>query len=420
MERVKGCYVSYVLGAPVYDTTDIFLGKLNDLIVTSDEHLPSVEGIRIKNRDALREIAFKSLSIFRKGNKYKIIVDNYFEYKRVENYYSLSNDILDKQIVDINGRRVVRVNDLRLAEIGASYKVVAVDIGFRGLLRRLGILDFTEIILSRFNRRLGDSLIIWDNVEPIKGQIDRLTLSMPYKKLKSLHPADIADILEELDAKYRSDIFKTFDTRLAADTLEEFEDEYQTDLVENIDAALAKEIFENMPNDEIADILEDVDEEHVEKILEKMDKEDAEEIKELLEYEEDTVGSIMTTDYIAFNFEKTVDEVIKELRETKPSSEIAYYLYVVDDDGRLLGVVSIRDLIVSPGDSKLKEIMKSNVIYVKDSDTLDDLTELVTKYELLAIPVVDENKVLVGMAILNDIVDEVLLPRWKKILKRSA
>lgn len=420
MERVKGCFVSYILNAPVYDQNDIYLGKVIDIIVTSDEHLPKVEGIKLKNRNNIKEIAFKSLNIFRDNKGYKVIVENYYEYKREKNYYSLSNDILDKQIVDINGKRVVRVNDLRLAEIGDGYKVVAVDIGFRGLLRRLGVLEPCEFILSKFGKRLSNNLIIWDNVEPIQGQIDRITLSMPYKKLKSLHPADIADILEELDARYRSDIFKTFDARLAANTLEEFEDEYQTDLVENIDASYAKEIFDNMPNDEIADILEDVDEEHVEKILEKMDKEDAEEIKELLDYDEDTVGSIMTTDYIAFNENETVDGVIRNLRETKPSSEIAYYLYVIDDAGRLVGVVSLRDLIVAEGEAKLKDIMRKNVIYISDEDTLDDLTELVTKYELLAVPVVDKDRVLVGMAILNDIVDEVLLPRWKKILKRSA
>lgn len=420
MERVKGCFVSYILNAPVYDQNDIYLGKVIDIIVTSDEHLPQVEGIKLKNRNNIKEIAFKSLNIFKDNKGYKVIVENYYEYKKEKNYYSLSNDILDKQIVDINGKRVVRVNDLRLAEIGDGYKVVAVDIGFRGLLRRLGVLEPCEFVLSKFGKRLSNNLIIWDNVEPIQGQIDRITLSMPYKKLKSLHPADIADILEELDARYRSDIFKTFDARLAANTLEEFEDEYQTDLVENIDASYAKEIFENMPNDEIADILEDVDEEHVEKILEKMDKEDAEEIKELLDYDEDTVGSIMTTDYIAFNENETVDGVIRNLRETKPSSEIAYYLYVIDDAGRLVGVVSLRDLIVADGDAKLKDIMRKNVIYVLDEDTLDDLTELVTKYELLAVPVVDKDRVLVGMAILNDIVDEVLLPRWKKILRRSA
>lgn len=156
------------------------------------------------------------------------------------------------------------------------------------------------------------------------------------------------------------------------------------------------------------------------KILQNMDKSDAQEIKELLKYDDNTVGSIMNKDYIAFNQNKSVDEVIKELRETKPSSEIAYYLYVIDNDERLTGVVSLRDLIISSPDAKLKEIMQKNIIYVYDTDTLDDLTELVTKYELLAIPVVNNERVLLGMAILNDIVDEVLLPRWKKILKRSA
>ena len=417
MEKIPGIFLSEIIGIGVYDMNNIYLGKLKDIIVTDDEYLPAVFAVKIKNIGGIKCLTLNSIEIY-KDKKIKIVIKDYKEMGEIKNCYFLFTDFMDKQVVDINGRRVVRVNDLRIAQISGLYKLVAVDIGIKGLLRRLGAASLFEKIYKLFDKRMTDTLVMWNNIEPIAGQIEKITLSIPYKKLKSLHPADIADILEDIDARYRSNIFNTFDTKLAADTLEEFETEVQTDIIENIDENRAKEIFDNMPTDEIADILDSIDEDQAEKILDKMDKDDAKDIRALLNYSENTTGSIMTLDYTSFYSTMTVDETIKLLRKIKPDSETAYYLYITDENNHLEGTVSLRDLIISSGDARLSEIMSKNVKYIKDSDDLKEITSLVIKYDLLAVPVVDDDMVLKGMVVLNDIVDEVFVPRWKKYLKK--
>lgn len=417
MKRLMSVFLSNILGNKLYDSESNAIGKIIDLGVMNDEQLPRVAALQIKKKDgSVANIGCKYIDIYEQDNgKLHISCKYVAEYKE-NNLIYLSKSLMDKQIVDINGRKVVRVNDLKLAEISGALKVIAVDIGFTGLLRRLGM----ERLFRSLDKKLYDRLITWDNVEPLKFGTDRLTLTVSYKKLSKLHPADIADILESLDAKYRNEVFQALDDETAANTLEEIDPEIQADILENLNEDRASNILDNMDNDEIADILDDMEEDRVEKLLDHMEKEDADEIRTLMDYEDATVGSIMNTEFISFSPGLTVDETINELRELKPSSDTTYYLYVVDGLRRLVGVVSLRDLIVSYPQTKLSEIMQTQVISIKDTDTVDEATELVTKYDLLALPVVNDKNVLVGMAILNDIVDEVLLPRWKRRLKRAV
>jgi len=385
------------------------------------EQLPRVTGLCIKRKGGdIVNYKFDVLDIYEQDNKkLHISCKNITEYHE-ENIIYLSKRLLDKQIVDINGRKVVRVNDLKLAELNGAFKVIAVDIGFTGLLRRLGVEGIALGISRIFKGTFQDKLITWDNVEPLKLDTDRLTLSVPYKKLSKLHPADIADILESLDVKYRNEVFQALDDETAANTLEEIDPEIQADILESLNEDRASNILDNMDNDEIADILDDMEKDRVEKLLDHMEKEDADEIRTLMDYEDTSVGSIMNTEFVSFSPGLTVEETINELRQLQPSSDITYYLYVVDGLRRLMGIVSLRDLIVSRPDIKLFEIMRSEVRSIKDTDTLDEATEMVTKYDLLAVPVVNDRNVLVGMAILGDIVDEVLLPRWKRRLKKAV
>jgi Mg/Co/Ni transporter MgtE len=249
---------------------------------------------------------------------------------------------------------------------------------------------------------------------------DNLKLSVPYQKLSTLHPADLADILEEMDVDYRNKVFESLDENLAADTLEEIEPEIQRDLIESISETKAAEVFESMPNDEIADILDEVDEETAEKLLMSMEKEDAEEVRVLMKYGDETVGSIMNKDFISFNIDITTQETIELLRELKPDDEVAYYIYIVDEEEKLQGVVSLRDLVVSAPDNKLRNIMDKSVIKVKDDESMDESMELAVKYGLLSLPVVDDEDKLCGIVIMTDIIDEVFIPNWKRRTKKIS
>lgn len=421
MKRLLSVYVSSILGNRLYDKESNVIGRIIDVAVINDEQLPRVVALRIRKRDgSVLDSKCDFIDIYEQDNgKLHISCLNMAEYKD-ENKIYLSKGLLDKQIVDINGRKVVRVNDLKLAELNGSLKVIAVDVGLTGLLRRLGIERPASAAARLFNKEPHDKLITWDNVEQLKLGSDKLTLSVSYKKLSKLHPADIADILESLDAKYRNEVFQALDDETAANTLEEIDPEIQADILESLNEDRASNILDNMDNDEIADILDDMEEGRVEKLLDHMEKEDADEIRTLMDYEETTVGSIMNMEFISFSPGLTVEETIKELRELHPTSEITYYLYVVDGLRRLTGVVSLRNLIISQPNVKLSEIMDTDVLSIKDTDSIEEVTELITKYDLLAVPVVNDKNVLVGMTILGDIVDEVLLPRWKRRLKKAV
>jgi Mg/Co/Ni transporter MgtE (contains CBS domain) len=421
MKRLSNIFLSKLLNIKLYDKDSNVLGKIMDIAVQNDEQLPRIAAISLKGRDgSISNIRWADIDIYEQDNRKLHVSCTKVQKHEENNLIYLAKDLLDKQIVDINGRKVVRVNDLRITELNGAFKVVAVDVGFTGLLRRLGVEGTGLKLVKFFYRGLRDNLITWDNVEPLKLGTDRLTLTVPYKKLASLHPADIADILESLDAKYRNEVFQALDDETAANTLEEIEPDFQADILESLNEDRASNILDNMDNDEIADIFDDMEEDRVENLLHHMEKEDADEIRTLMNYEETTVGSLMNTEFISFSPGLTVEETINELRQLQPSSDITYYLYVVDGLRRLIGVVSLRSLIVATPSTKLASIMESQVISVKDTDTVENVTEIITKYDLLALPVVNDKNVMVGMAILSDIVDEVLLPRWKRRLKRAV
>lgn len=418
MEKLTSFFLSSVLYKKVYDEYGDSLGKLWDIYVTTEAGYPRAIGYKIKKDREIFNYEFRNIDFFRDNNKMIIKARDAKEIIPRSFSYLLSKNLLDKKIVDINGKKLVRVNDLRMGVIAGELRVIAVDTGILALGRRMGIENIVKGFSSLIHKEISDSLIMWDNVESLEMINNNLMLSVPYQKLSKLHPADLADILEEMDREFRTKVFESLDENLAADTLEEIEPEIQKDLVENISESKAVEVFDSMPNDEIADILDEVDEETAEKILANMESDDAEEVRVLMEYEDETVGSIMSKDFIAFNVDITAEETIELLRELKPDEEVAYYIFIIDSEEKLQGVVSLRDLIISSPKSKLKEIMDTNVIKVHDEEIMEEAIELAVKYDLISLPVVDKDDKLCGVVILSDIIDEVFLPNWKRRIKK--
>jgi Mg/Co/Ni transporter MgtE len=307
-----------------------------------------------------------------------------------------------------------------MAEIAGEFRVVGVDTGVLALGRRLGIESLVKNWYKVFNKKPSDSLIVWDNVESLEMVNNNLKLSVPYKKLSKLHPADLADIIEDMDINYRKKVFESLDQNLAADILEEIEPDIQADILENLSQSKRDEVLDNMPNDEIADMLDEVDEETAEKILLNMEREDAEEVRILMKYEEETVGSIMNKDFIAFNINITVQETMELLREIKPEDEVSHYIYIIDEQEKLQGVVSLKNLIVSKQDDELRKIMINNVAKINHRENVDDAIEMCVKYDLLSLPVVDDTEKLCGIVIISDIVEDILVPAWRKRFKKVS
>lgn len=418
MKKLSSFFLSKVLHRKIYDEFNEPIGKLCDIYVATEGGMPRAIGYQVKKDGELINCEFKHISFYKDDEKVIIKGEGVREIILQKYSYLLSKHLLDRQIVDINGKKLVRVNDLRIAEIAGEFRVVAVDTGVLALGRRLGVEDLLKSCYKLFNKKPADSLIVWDNVESLEMVNDNLKLAVPYKKLSKLHPADLADIFEDMDINYRKKVFESLDQNLAADILEEIEPDIQADILENLSQSKRDELLDNMPNDEIADILDEVDEETAERILLNMEKEDADEVRSLMEYEEETVGSIMNKDFISFNISITVQETIELLRETKPEDEVSHYIYITDEQERLQGVVSLKDLLLSNSQSKLREIMTSNITMINDTENIDDAIEVCVKYDLLSLPVVDDKERLCGIVIMNDIVEEILIPTWRKRFKK--
>ena len=418
MKKLSSFLLSKVLYKKVYNEFHEYVGKLWDVYVSSDHGMPRAIGYKIKKGKEILNCECRNINFYEDNDKVIIKGEGIREIILQSYSYLLSKHLLDRQIVDINGKKLVRVNDLRIAEMAGEYRVVAVDTGVLALGRRLGIEKIIKKFYDLFNKKPEDSLIIWDNVESLEMINNNLKLSVPYKKLSKLHPADLADILEDMDVNYRKKVFESLDEDLAADTLEEIDPEVQLDILENLSQSKRDEVLYNMPNDEIADILDEVDKDTAEKILMNMKKNDADQVRTLMEYKEATVGSIMNKDFICFNINITVKDTIEFLKEINPEDEVSHYIYIVNDEKQLEGVVSLKDLILSNFEDTLKEIMMKDVVTINHKENVDEAIEVCSKYNLISLPVIDDDEKLCGIVIMNDLVEEILIPNWRKRLRK--
>jgi CBS domain-containing protein/sporulation protein YlmC with PRC-barrel domain len=417
MTNVSTFYFSRIIGRKTVNDFGKKIGKVTDLIVefNTDYIRPKVVAVILKTKEGIKIYDFAKFKIDKVLGQY-VFNCNEPEEIEIDNLEVLfiGKNIQDRQLVDMDGRKLVRVNDVRMAILSNGTYLVAVDVGLQGLFRRLGVARLFSKILKLFKASVPNHLILWEDVETVDLGHAGIKLSKDYSNLSKLHPSDLADIIEELDRNTQIAIFSSLDQEKAADVLEELEPDVQKTMIQNMSLSSAADLLEKMPADEAADLLDELSDDQVEALLAEMEIEASTEVRELMEYPDNSVGSVMSTDFVHFNEEDTVAHVIKELREQKPDPEAIYYIYVVNSGEKLLGTVSLRDIIVSDPKSKLKEIMSEDVIYVYDTDKIASINEIISKYSLLAVPVVDEDDVLSGVVVINDIVFNLLRARRKR------
>lgn len=416
MKAAVNFYLSQLIGKRITLSDGGNGGTIRDIVVDLAYIRPKVVGVEVKQGQSRRLIDFSTLTIVKARNRFMVFGGELQALeKEPESKFYLMKHIQDKQIVDMNDRKLERVNDVRLASLSTGTFVVAVDVGLEGLLRRLGVgLLFTRLA-ALFRASLPSRLILWDDVEAINLSTLGIKLSKAHSKLSTLHSSDLADIIEDLDNKSQAAVFAALDEAKAADVLEELEADAQVNILESLPVEKAADMLEKMPADEVADILDELHEEKAEEILDEMDNAASEEVRELMEYPDDTVGSLMTTDFISFNENMNVDQILGELRRLKPESDTIYYLYILDDEEHLVATVSLRDIVISDPHVQIRQLMSRQVIFVKDNDPLDSLGVIISKYNLLALPVVDPQMKMVGMVIIDDIVFHLLKSRKRKI-----
>ena len=418
MNSVTTFYLSRVIGQKVFDTHNQSIGVVKDLLVdpessTHSSGHPVVNGIKIKRSGKITFYSFQNFHIEKINGNTKVICDQLIELStdQINSNLYLAEAVLDNQIVDINGRKLVRVNDVRLVTIVNDTFAVAVDIGMEGLLRRIGIAKPMKFAFSLFHASIPAKFILWEDVETIDSSSLNIKLSKSYKKLQTLHPSDLADIIEDLGRKASAQVFSALDDERAADVMEVLETETQIHILESLSIEKGADVLDKMPADEVADILDALEDERAEQLLNEMEKDTSQEVRELLVYPDHTVGSIMSSEVLSFNQNMTIEEVLIELRAQKPEMETLYNLFVIDENEILLATFSIRDVVISPPDVKINQIMKPSPVHLRDYQKINEVAEIVSKYNLLAIPVVDKKNVLKGMVVIDDVIEDLIRKR---------
>ncbi|MBF0499149.1 MAG: magnesium transporter [Candidatus Riflebacteria bacterium] len=418
-------YLADILDAKVCDASGAEIGHIVDMPMHLGEKFPRLPGLIIRKRNgkekcfARREQFSEFGSTTGRGYfKLSVTLDSLPAFSEVPEQVLLRN-IWDKQIVDMSDARVVRVNDLQLAEHKGELRLIGVDIGTRGLIRRMGWESWLCPFLDRLKLPAKNEMIAWDVVESIPTDFSHLKLTVASQKIKELHPADLADILDDLSVHEGLNLIRSLDPETAAETLAEADSKTQVQLIEQMSSARASDILEEMEPDEAVDILQDLDDSKAAEILSHMEGEEASDVRELLKHDENTAGGLMSTGYATIFEEFTVAEALTHLRLVALDLEIIYYLYVIDCHERLKGVVSIRDILVSSPETPVTKIMSGKLIFVAADAPQEEVANQISKYNLLALPVLDDKERMLGVVTVDDVM-ELLLNHMPRIWKRRA
>ena len=410
-------YVSELLGKPVADVDGVRIGHLDDLIAAlrGDMPHPVVVAIVVKRSRGNLIVPMSNVAVLVAPaiplTKHAKDIEPYQPHER--DLY-LARDVLDKQIIDTDGARVVRVNDLELTRVNDDFFVANVDISGLGLMRRLGMGRVAQRFIGRTQRKSGPTgTISWDEIELLSAD-QPMRLRVPGDKINDLHPADLAEIISDLTRLESDKLLESLDVETVAETLEEVEPEFQAALVETMPDERVADVLEEMSPDAAADLLAELPEGRSADLLNLMEKDEAADVRKLLAYPIDSAGGLMTTEYLAVPPRLTAEQAIAVLLERGPDAETIHYVYVTDEGGQLVGIFSLRELVIAQPQTPIAEFMHRRVVTVNVTDSQDDVAHVVSKYNLLAVPVVDDQQRLQGIVTADDALDKIIPTAWKK------
>lgn len=417
--EINEIYLSSVIGRSVINSNGDQIGILRDLIMVPGEVFPEVSHIVIKSRKGIKTLPWSEVNLF----THVVISTGSIKPNRLTTYLPgegdilVKRDLLDKQIVDVNGAKVVRVNDIKLGKLNHKLCIFSVDIGFRGLLRRLGYVRFGERFARAIKRDIPHSEISWEYVQPLEAHSSKLALNIARNQMNEMHPADLADIIENIPIQNIRTVLNSIDAETTGDTIYELEADMRNVVINQLNDEQVSDILEEMEPDEAADVLSDLPEDKAQGLLEMMDQEDAEDIQELLGHEEDSAGGLMTPDYFRLTSQISVGRALELLKECANDVETIYYGYVVDGDDRLEGIVSLKQLLMNPPETHITDVMEENIKFVHVDSEPEDMLETLAKYDLIAVPVLDSNERMAGIVTVDDVLAH-YLPQIIKIKRR--
>jgi len=403
-------FITSIVDRPVQAKSGELLGKLEDLIVRmGDERYPPIAGLVVRDGRRRFFVPASQLQDLNGATRLSSSVVDVQSFVRRNGEVLLRRDVLDHQLIDITGRRIVRVNDVQITRVDGIFRVVGVDISARALLRRLGP-------RSLAGRIVGRQIIDWSDVQYLASAAP-VQLKVSYNRLAELNPVDLARIVDALSYRESAEIVAALDEETAAETLEEVSDERLADLLEGMDQERAADILEEMTPAAAADVLEDLDEEVAEQILSRMEPEEAADVQTHLAFDEDSAGRLMTTDFVSIPASATVGDALAAIRsmEEVPDPLLAVYVMAPDDPGALQGLVRLRNLILAGPATPLAEVMDEDVPTVGPHDRAEDAARVLAEYNLLAVPVLDEEtRKLLGIVTVDDALAVLLPDVWQR------
>src|SRR3954471_23719839 len=400
--------LSELLGASVRDASGAVRGRVREIAIAPQDHPTRIAFLIVKTPSGERMLAPDAITsagaTVRSGRE----MAEWERFAPSDGLLLLKRDLLDQQIIDIHGRKVVRVNDVELESTPVTghllINVVAVDVGARGAVRRLSKGIVPSFTLRALLERIPPRVIPWQFVDLLETDpARRVKLKIAYKGLARLHPADIADIVEDLAPAERESVFETIDEEVAAEALEEIDPEIQVSIVESLDKDRAADIVEEMDPDAAADLLGDLAEKHSDEILQEMEPEERQEVTQLLEFSEHTAAGRMTTEFIAVPETAVVDDAIEALKAFEGSAEAVATIYLTGASQKLVGAVPLVRIATASPAVQLSELSDPYRACAPDTPQ-DEVAELFDKYNLITLAVVDEHHRLAGIITADDVI----------------
>lgn len=407
-------YLSQILGRPIRDVEGDSVASIKDVVVRLGEDHPPVMGLvaRYGRRDFY--ILRGRLSQFgAQGSQLNTDILDLRPFSRRDGEVLLARDVLDKQLIDVDGKRVVRVNDVQLFEAAGEWRVTGADVSLQGLWRRLAPAGF-------FGSQRPVEVIDWADVGYLATDAATVQLKSSRAKLSRLHPVEIARLAESLSFQQGAEVLASLDDETAAETLEEMPEEHQARIIGDMDEERAADILEHMSPDEAADVLGDLPEAVATDLLSRMEDDEQAEVAELLPYEDDTAGGLMTTEFVTLPKGLTVAGALARLREMAETPNMIYYLYVVEREGswKLSGVIALRSLILADPTYLLEQVMREEFQTAHPDDSARDVAETIAEYNLLALPVIDDEGDIAGIVTVDDAIGWLLPKGWRQRLPR--
>jgi CBS domain-containing protein len=408
-------YLSQVLGRPIRDLEGERVATIKDIIVRlgADDH-PPVTGLvaRYRRRDFFLP-RWRITMLNQHGARLNSDILDLRPFGRRESEVLLARDVLDKQLIDVDGKRVVRVNDVQIIEAAGDWRVTGADVSLQGLWRRLAPAGFA-------GSKRPVEVLDWADVGYLATDAATVQLKSSSDKLARLHPVEIARLAEALSYHHGSEVVESLDDETAAETLEVMPAESQARILNDMDQERAADILEWMSPDEAADVLGDLPEDKAEELLGLMEHDEQADVVELLPYEDDTAGGLMTTEFVTLPRALTVGEALARLREMAETPNMIYYLYVVEkeESWKLVGVIALRSLILAEPSMPLEEVMRTEFQQADPEEPAKEVAQRIAEYNLLALPVIDESGDILGIITVDDAM-EILLPKdWRQRLPR--